>query len=35
MGWKETNIQEVTGKDGGAINHSIEVTFVKSAGNVS
>lgn len=26
---------EMTGKDGGAINHSIEVTFVKSAGNVS
>lgn len=26
---------ETTGKDGGAINHSIEVTFVKSAGNVS
>ena len=26
---------ETTGKDGGAINHSIEVTFVKSASNVS
>lgn len=26
---------ETTGKDGGAINHSIEVTFVKSTGNVS
>lgn len=28
-------IQELTGENGGAINHSIEVTFVKSAGNVS
>ena len=27
--------QELTGKDGGAINHSIEVTFVKSTGNIS
>lgn len=27
--------QEHTGANGGAINHSIEVTFVKSAGNVS
>ena len=35
MGWKETNVQELTGKDGGAINHSIEVIFVKSASNVS
>ena len=27
--------QELTGANSGAINHSIEVTFVKSAGNVS
>ena len=34
-GWKETNVQEHTGANGDPINHSIEVTFVKSAGNVS
>lgn len=36
-GWikTETIKNELTGKDGGAINHSIEVTFVKSTGNVS
>ena len=34
-GWRETSVQEITGANGGAINHSIEVTFVKSTGNVS
>jgi len=35
FGWKDKTEMEHTGKDGQSINHSIEVTFVKSAGNVS
>lgn len=35
FGWKDKTETELVGANGGAINHSIEVTFVKSAGNVS